>query len=157
MRVLLAASALLLAACDAMIGGAGHRPSDPWHAPAPRDLATWNWRQVPLNRILMVPPANLAEAEGMLATLPAVELDAAKAAHLAGRALLSVEGARPWLVRGLLHRREPPSFTLYAYGNQLDVRHRTPVKDLPPPQRQPLIVLLEASPERVYVTVDLVN
>jgi hypothetical protein len=145
------ASAVVAVGCDSR---RAWTTEDPWYAPAPPDLRSLQWRELPRERVLQVPAQRVADAAAKLNESAAVALDAGTARYLLDGQLVPSTG-KPMLVRGLVLNRGTGAFGVAISGDQLAVHHGSLGKHAVPMQKQPLIVFLDETPAKVYVSVSM--
>lgn len=145
-RLLIVAAALGLTACDSD-APARVEQIDPWYdAPGATDITS---EPVPVSAYHPVAPERIAEAEQILDRIAISQISPSEAAYFAGGPVDMPDVTRPFLIRGLY--RTERSFFVQILGNALVVGSRDDPADTAPMQRQPLLLIMDEVPERIYV------
>ena len=145
------ALSLLLASSLAGCGADAPDPivaGDPWLNS--REATDVEVEPVPSSTYYPVPAGRLLEAEQILAHTAISQISPSEAEYFAGHPVEMPDVTRPFLIRGLY--RSERSFFVRIVGDALWVGSHDDPADRAPLQRQPLVLIMEEVPERVYVT-----
>jgi hypothetical protein len=143
---LILAAVLGLAACGADAPVVVEQ-SDPWYdAPGASDIEP---EPVPDSAHYPVAPARIAEVERILDRVAISQISPSEAEYFAGRPVDLPDLTRPFLVRGLY--RTDRSFYVQIIGNALLIGSHDDTADRAPIRRQPLVLIMDEVPQRIYV------
>lgn len=102
------------------------------------------------NFVYQVMPERMAEAERILEAIAISQISPGEAAYFAGQPVELPDVTRPYLIRGLY--RTERSFSVHIVDNALWVVSHDVPADSAPMQRQPLLLIMDEVPARVFVT-----
>jgi hypothetical protein len=102
--------------------------------------------------IFEVVAAHELEAEGLLQTVSSREISNEEAIRLLGSTVDVPPGTKPHLIRAVYLNKGTGAFVIYSRGDDLFVKHGSLGHHAVPMKRQCLVVFLDRSPKRLYVS-----
>ena len=124
---------------------------NPWYSPAPENALPSLWNQLDASKVSEVSSGRLATAKRLLSKQPVVTVSLAQATALVGKPVTVAGKERPYLVRAVHGNRATGGFEVFHKNRELWVRHSFLGQYSGPFTQQPLVLILDFQPAKLYV------
>lgn len=124
---------------------------DPWYSPAPENALPSLWNQLDASKVSEVSSRRLIAAKRLLSRQQIVLISPTQAKALVGKTITATGNEKLYLVRAVYGNRATGGFEVFHKNRELWVRHSFLGQHSGPFTQQPLVLILDFQPAKLYV------